>query len=185
MRQVADSLREARAKGITSIPVGTANYFLQKYDPASIADGIRSWTVDQLYNHTMHWSLAHVSRYCLEMQVVVQLSSKLDDGVLKLDDGIHKSKRYVHGTFKQLLKELRRKVFVHNRKLTEIYHQAEAIMQSIQSEREEGSTEILTYAKMSVDFDEFREYHKVLASARILQDVDWLNSDLTTHPGIL
>ena len=184
MRQVADSLREARAKGITSIPVGTANYFLQKYDPASIADGIRSWTVDQLYNHTMHWSLAHVSRYCLEMQVVVQLSSKLDDGVLKLDDGIHKSKRYVHGTFKQLLKELRRKVFVHNTKLAEISRQVEAIMQDMQSELEE-STEILTYAKMSVDFDAFREYHKVLASARILQDVDWLNSDLTTHPGIL
>ena len=57
-------------------------------------------------------------------------------------------------------------------------------MQDMQSELAE-STEILTYAKMSVDFDEFREYHKVLASARILQDVDWLNSDLTTHPGIL
>ena len=184
MRQEANSMRAGRAKAMTSISVseGTANYFSQLYDPGTIPDAVWSWGIEQLYNQSMHWSPAHVHRYCLEMQI--QLTSKMQDGI-QLASVVSKTKRYPYGTFKQQLNGLTRKIFVHNKKLKEIGEQVEDIMQDMQSALEEQSTVILTYGKMSVDFDEFREYHKVLASARILQDVDWLNSDLTTHPGIL
>ena len=184
MRQLTSSLREGRAKAMTSISVakGTADYFLQLYDPGAIPERIWSWDIDQLYNNTGHWSPAHVNRFCLEMQV--QLSAKLDEGALMLENGVSKSKRYGNGTFMQQLRELRRKVYGHNQKLSEIFDQTRIVMQTIASELEE-STMILTYGKMSVDFDEFREYHKVLVSARNLLDADWLNADLTTQLDIL
>ena len=50
---------------------------------------------------------------------------------------VPKSKRYLHGTFTQLLKELRRKVNVHNKKLEEIGKQVGAVMQGMQSQLEE------------------------------------------------
>ena len=183
MRQVADSLREGRAKAMTSIPVleGTANYFLQLYDPEAIADGIWTWTVDQLYNHSMHWSPAHVYRYSFEMHI--QLETKLRDAT-RLALTVPRTKRYPFGTFKQVLDALTRKIKVHNEKLVEVCEQAYAVMQVIAAETAE-STEMLTYAKMCVEFNEFREYHKVLVSAGNLLAIEWLNDDLTTHPLIL
>ena len=183
MRQEANSLRAGRAKAMTSIQIleGVAGYFSQLYDPGTIPDAVWSWGIEQLYNQSMHWSPAHVYCYCFEMHI--QLETKLRDAT-KLAAVVPRTKRYPYGTFKQMLNELTRKVKVHNKKLEEICEQAEAVMQGIAAQLAE-STEILTYAKMSVEFNEFREYHKVLASAGNLLAVDWLNADLTTHSGIL
>ena len=183
MRQEANSLRAGRAKAMTSIQIleGVAGYFSLLYDPGTIPDAVWTWGIEQLYNQSMHWSPAHVYRYAFEMHI--QLETKLRDAT-RLALTVPRTKRYPFGTFKQLLDALTRKIKVHNEKLVEVCEQAYAVMQVIAAETAE-STEMLTYAKMCVEFNEFREYHKVLASAGNLLAIDWLNADLTTHPHIL
>ena len=183
MRQEANSLRAGRAKAMTSIQVfeGVAGYFSLLYDPETIPDAVWTWNVEMLYNQSMHWSPAHVYRYSFEMHI--QLETKLRDAT-KLAATVPRTKRYPFGTFKQVLDALTRKINAHNKKLVEVCEQAEAVMQGIAAQLAE-STEILTYAKMCVEFNEFREYHKVLVSAGNLLAIEWLNEDLTTHPLIL